>query len=250
MNKKNLFIFFNLFLSGFLLMILPACLKTYELVPSESSQGKVFKDDNSVERENLRTVRVYDEWETEALFDVLWMSDQTRRAYVDLYTSRRGSTKEETSKKLEEELEKNKNEMSFYVLADIRDAFHPKLTDKNPAWTIYLETDDGDRKMRVSPKSIKELDPGAENLGPEILTIFGYRYTKPKFKTPYLVKFDTKNIFMPGAPEKMSEFRMVIRSTTRQCTLGWLGGDKTIVKDLRDKKEKRKFIKDEDYYWI
>ena len=66
MNKKYqtrfFFVFFVLSIGSAL--IFSGCLKTYKLVPSESSQGKELAEQDNVMRKNLRSVKVYDQWET------------------------------------------------------------------------------------------------------------------------------------------------------------------------------------------
>lgn len=223
------------------ILLLPACMKSYKLVPSESSQGKKHKDKREVVKENLRSVRVYDEWETSAMFDVLWMSDATRRAYADLYCMRRGKGQADKDVMVGQELNKNRESVSFYVLADVRDPFHPELDEEHAAWKMYLEADG----VKIVPKSVKSID--VEKMAPEILTLFGHKYRRPKFKKPYLVTFSNKDLQESIQTEK--PFTMVISSVTRQCVLGWQGGHPVFVKEIK-KIKSRKTIKDEDYYWL
>jgi len=239
MSKEKSFLAISL-----LIISLPSCMKTYKLAPSESPQGKEYKDQRSVVDENLRSVKVYDQWETEAMFDVLWVSDSTTKSYVDRYCERRGKSMVEHDDMLQEELAKNREDMKFYVLADVRDKFNPSLSDPNAAWTMYLELADG---RKIAASKVKEVE-----LSPEILEIFGHRFRKPKFKTPYEATFSA------GSLNNRDQFKMIISSTSRRCELGWLGGHPVCVKKIEDTcckdpnkvNKKRKLIKDEDYYWI
>ena len=220
-----------------LLFVLPACVKTYKLIPSESSQGsEEVKEKKSEIEQNLRSVKVYNEWETEAEFDVLWVSDQMRKAYVDLYCQRRGKGENSKQEILKKELDRSKESIEFYVVADVRDRFHPSLKDKNSAWTLYLKLSD---KEKVMPTKIDEVE-----LEPEIQKIFGYRYSKPKFKIPYLVKFPARDL-------GDKPFKMIINSVKRKCVLGWQGGHPVVIKSFGKKGKKiRKSGKSEDYYWL
>lgn len=216
------------------LIVLPACVKTYKLAPSESPQGKEHKDQREVVKNNLRSARVYNQWETEALFDVLWMSPQTQEAYTKTYCMRRGKSVDAQQDMFNKEVAKANDKQTFYVLADIRDQFKPDLSTKDPAWTMYLTLHNG---QRVGPKTIKE-----QELAPEIYEIFGHRFSKPKYKTAYEVTFPACDLTGP--------FKMTISSTTRQCELGWKGAHPVSVKKKTECTKKRKPIKDEDYYWL
>ncbi|MBU1008200.1 hypothetical protein KKA53_03930 [Candidatus Dependentiae bacterium] len=246
-NKKSFMSKLSLFgiLCGVLL--LSSCTKAYKLVPSESSQGKEHGDgrDLDVVKENLRSVRVYDEWETSAMFDVLWMSDHTRRSYVDQYCARRGKSAADKESMVGGELDKNRETISFYILADVRDPFHPELDDKNAAWTIYLDA----YGKKIMPSSIKKI--GIEELAPELLTLFGHKYRRPKFKKPYLVEFPIKDL--QESIQTKKPFMMVLSSVARQCEIGWQGGHPVLVKEIKNvssKQKGRKRVKDEDYYWL
>lgn len=243
MNRKKITSIKRL-LGGFLFLLLaPACIKTYKLAPSESSQGKEHKDNREVVKENVRTARVYDQWETRATFDVLWLSDRAREAYVDSHCLRRGKDEHARDTMLQRQLEENQHWISFYVLADVRDPFHPSLSDTNAAWTMYLDVGGQDK---VLPSSIKEVE-----LDPEIVELFGFRFSKPKFKTPYLVKFPAKDVGGSPYVDASKPFKMIISSVNRQCELGWQGGQPVFVKTLQKVCSKKgKLIKDEDYYWL
>jgi len=220
-------------------MVLPGCFKSYKLVPSESSQGKELTDKREVVKKNLRTVRVYNQWSTEAIFDVLWLSEQARRAYVDLYSTRRGKSGVQRKDLLDKELNELQNKIVFYVLADVRAKQNKSLSETNPSWTFFLEA--GGTKIPSS--SIQEVE-----LSPEAKALFGDRSRNPKFKIPYRVEFPASSV---REDVLKKPFKMIISSVSRQCELGWNGGHPVKVKTIGKKRdEKGRLIKDEDYYWI
>lgn len=222
-------------LVSMLLLAFPGCIKTYKVIPSEVPQGTERDDNRKVVKNNIRSVRVYDQWETKAAFDALWMSDDVRKTYVNSYCQRRGKSSSIQETMLSDQLKKNKQNMSFYVLADVRDRNHPLLSDKNAAWTCYLELNNG---KKIAASSVKEIDEFA----PEIRALFGYRYNT-HFKVPFLVKFQAINTDKP--------FSMIISSVLRECHLKWneTSGVKNVtVKDVSDKDGK--LPKDEDFYWV
>lgn len=231
---------FSIVLCVLSLFFVPACIKTYNLVPPETPQGVNKKDSRQITKEFVRSVKVYDEWETKAMFDVLWVSDDVMRSYVDLYCDRRGTL--DKNKMLESENKVTRNDITFYVLADVRDKLHPLLNENLASWTMRLEF--GDTKVVPHQKGIKEVE-----LSSEMQSFFGCRYRNIKFKTAYLVtfpKFDPsgKPYITPGKP-----FRMIISSVAKECVLGWQGGEPVLIRCMR-KENNRKLIKDEDYYWI
>lgn len=244
MSKDRFLYFFVLLIFPVLLIVFPSCVKTYKLAPSESSQGEEERDYRKIVKENIRSVKVYREWATDAMFDVLWFSPETTHAYVDLFCRRRGMNQNDKQETLKKEFEKLDKKIIFYVLADVRDKFHPSLTDTDATWTMYLKTGSG---TKVRPKMIVETE-----FPPEILSMFGHRYSAPKFKVPYRVEFpvaDEQGIHYLAGDKP---FKLVMNSTGRKCVLGWRGGHKVVVKHIenRCKKKKRKFFKDEDCYWL
>jgi hypothetical protein len=213
------------------LFVLSSCLKTYKLVPPETPQGEELKDVKKISEEYVRSAKVYDEWETRALFDVLWMSDDARNTANSLYNSRRGLQPSS--------IVSTPNKTIFYVLSDVRDNLHPDMSDKDAAWTMYLEVEG--KKIAPIKDSIKEVE-----LSPEIREFFGYRYRKPKLKASYAVEFQTT------IPQN-KPFKMFISSTSRQCELGWQGGEPVTIRCFAGKKGKckdGKFHRHEDYYWL
>ena len=180
------------------------------------------------------------------MFDVLWVSDDTSHYCADLYCSRRGKSETERKQILQKDLNKNLRTIRFYVLADVRDGFNKSLAEKNPSWVIYLESEVDGKKVRMRPTSIKEV----EELTPEVLSLFGYRYDKPKFKTPYLVEFSAADKSGRIFIEKQKPFKMVLTSTRNRCLMGWQGGHPVKVERVHGAcKKNGKFI-NEDYYWV
>lgn len=211
------------------------------MAPTESSQGKEHRDFREIMTENLRSVSVYNQWETVAHFDALWLSNDTRKEYVTRYCSRRGRSADETEDMLQKDVAKNRETATFYILADVRDKFFPSLSSMTPAWAIHLEMEDG---TKVVPKTIKEVD-----LEPEFVEMFGHRYKRPKFKLAYEVVFAAKTETL--VLDFKSPFKMVLSSTDRQCEMKWKDTPPVCLKKINDVcLKKRKIRKDEDYYWL
>ena len=242
MNTKMNFRLSLFSVSIFSLVLFSSCIKTYKLAPSESYQGKDKEDHRKVVNNNLREVKIYNQWETAAMFDVLWMSEETRRAYVDMYCERRGEPVSKHEHMLNNQLSENESEIAFYILADVRDRLHAYLTSPNSAWAMYL---DFGMKEKVLPRDITQVE-----LEPEIRSLFGHRHSKPKFKVSYLVKFPAKDVDGTQYFSSKRPFRLVLNSVYKQCHLGWQGGQKVVVRDVKREPKDKRLCKDEDMYWL
>lgn len=127
----------------------------------------------------IRSVVVYDQLRTVAIFDALWLSDAVRSSYTDTYALKRGKSLEQKQLFLRRQLEENNHFISFYVLSNSR----APLGQPDGNWHLLLEIDG----VMYAPIDIKQID-----LMPEYKAFFGKRYNR--FKTPYLVKFPAKDV--------------------------------------------------------
>ncbi|MBX9830826.1 hypothetical protein K2X40_02630 [Candidatus Babeliales bacterium] len=212
------------------LCLFSSCIKYHKVIKSEFPQGNENQDCREITHNNVRSQKIYNEFKTEALFDVLLLSDQTRTAYVKNFAQRRGKNQEGYQQLLDREFEENKHWVSFYVLAEIRDNSNPSLNEENSYWTLSLQTPSGNR---IEPTSIEEVD-----IEPEYQTFFNHRFTA--HKTVYLVKFpqqdlDNKNLINPNDP-----ITLVIASPTKELPLVW---------DRKDYKKHAELLSDKDFYW-
>jgi len=79
---RNSFRFMFLFIC--VLILFPSCIKYYKLSKDEFPQGEDHKRYKELRAGNLRTVAIYDQFATKAIFDLLWLSDDVRNAYVNI----------------------------------------------------------------------------------------------------------------------------------------------------------------------
>ena len=234
------------------LVIFSGCIKYYKLAKSEFPQGKDHADKRTVVANTVRTARIYNEFSTKAIFMTLWLSDEAREAYVNMFCEKRGKDEQTREAMLARQIEENKHWITFYVLADIRDRTNISLTDRNPMWSMYLDVPGVEK---VQPISIKEAE-----IDPEYQFIFGYRYNM--FKRAYLVKFPATSLSGSAYLSKDAQFRLVFSSVYKEEDVkygkGW--GEEDKDKEIifkhgkkvkiakRDKKEK--MLKDDDFYWL
>lgn len=208
------------------------CIPYHKIVRSEFPQADEKKDNRAIVYNYLREVPVYDQFRTLAIFNVLWLSDEVRSCYVDLYGIRRGKDVAAREVLLKRQLEENQHWISFYVLADIRNKTpHLSLHDKNAYWTVFLET--ADKKIRIEPVFVKEVE-----LDPEYESLFSYRLNA--FKTPYLIKFPTKDLTGKRYFAEGACLTLVLSSPDREVKVTW---------DKNSRKNQQELLKDEDRYW-
>ena len=148
--------------------LMPGCVPYHKLAKTEFPQGSEHKDKREMVHNYVRTAKVYDQFKTQAIFDAIWLSDEARTVYTELYSKRRGKDNGACEALLKRQLEENHHWISMYVLADIRHKTNVSLHDKNALWTLCLEAKNGER---VEPISVKEVE-----VEPEYQSIFGHRF--------------------------------------------------------------------------
>jgi hypothetical protein len=256
--KSNGFLckIFVLFISGAILVLLPGCwIKQHKLVPSESNQGIRKEKPKEVSKKFVRSVKLYDEWQTTAGFDLLFFSGDALEKYSQIYSCRRGLDENEMSDQLSNKIEKDNEDLIFYVLADIRSKKNSSLSDENSYWKFHLK---GPNEEKIAPESILEVE-----LEPEIQELFG-NCAKPdeiRFKIPYLVKFPSGSI--AENIKTGHEFTMSIDSVRQKYNLNWYNDKKPIEKKNRKHKHPSKVIAqktngrknktgaiNEDFHWV
>lgn len=258
--------------------LFPSCIKYYKIANTETHQGHAHQDERVALDGNKKKLAIYDQFMTQAIFDVLYLNDDVRFAYVDKYCEKNGLDEFAMKSLQSREMELNKNWISFYVLADIRDKKHTALTDPKSTWSMFLDFGNG---IRISPLNIKEL-----NLEPEYQTLFGSLFST--FVRSYEVKFPARDLNnIPYRKDKIP-FKLFFSSAFKESALTFNGEleksyfvkpDKKVVKSdckcctdiikrppskqsrikiyktkkiekIKPKSKKRKILKDEDFYWI
>ena len=220
-----------------------------EISQSEFPQGQSQDLKPEIAFNYIRSARVYDEFMTKGIFDALWLSDETRTAFVDLFVRKRGRDEDFHTGLLRRELDENMHYITFYILADVRGQDNTELNDRDAIWTMYLQAPSGET---VPPVSIEHID-----LSPEIKSFFAWRATQ--YKTPYEVKFPVTNIMGNEYLDNSGPFKLVLSSVERNVEMIWdedhpelQDGKKKYVRVITqeyDKSEEEK-RRDEDFYWI
>jgi len=167
------------FLIIILLLLLPSCTRVIDWGKKTFEQISTSAPDNTKAQDYLRSVVLYDQLTTRARFEALWLSDAVRIHYTNIYALKFGKTEEQKKTFLRRQLEENNHFIVFYVLS----LYEYPLGDVHSEWTLFLEIND----KYYNPIEIKSIE-----LSPEYIYIFGKKYNR--FKVPYSVKFDAKDI--------------------------------------------------------
>ncbi len=215
-------------LMSYVLVFVSSCVKYYEIIPAEFPQGTEKKRPVQIVSPFIKTLALYDEFSTQAIFDVLWLSDTVRAEYARAYASRRGKDTHMRDVMLRRQMEENNHWISFYLLADVRQKTNINLNEKQSRWSVYLRFA---HNKTIEPVSIKEVE-----LESEIQHFFGHRFNQ--FKTVYLIKFPAKSLDGKPYPVTKDSFKFVVASPDREGVVSWS------LPQTADNKEY-----DEDYYW-
>lgn len=200
--KKSIYIL----VSGCIL-ILPGCGRIVDWAKESFYQGQDLNDYKTAPREFLRSITVYDQFETVGMFDALWLSDPVRTAYAQLYSCRQGKSSEHEKAFLRRQLEENKHYIVFYVLS----LYSKPLDAEDALWSLFLDVDGS----RYVPTEIKAVE-----LAPEYKFFFGKRFSK--FKVPYLIRFNVCDIEnKPIITEGTQIVRLIFRSVEKEAELLW-----------------------------
>lgn len=143
---------------------------------------KVCYDEMTVRR-YMRSLHLYDQFDTLAHFEVLWLSDEVRSVYAQVYAEKHGLSEERFEEFERRQLEENNHYISFYVLIATPEEKDSALGEKCSTWTIYMKIDCD----IYQPVEIKQVE-----LCPEYELFFGWRMSR--FKKPYIVRFDAQDI--------------------------------------------------------
>lgn len=196
-------------------LLLTGCSRYVCWVEDVFNEGQPTADYKYITQCYVRSIRVYDQFATLGLFDVLWLSDEVRTAYAKIYACKIGLSEDRYQIFVRRQLEENNHYLSFYVLGSIPSCEgkdHSILGTKDSVWSIVLFIDG----KRYTPREIKTVD-----LTPEYMRFFGKTFTH--FKTPYIVTFDAKDAFGQSLiePGVTRSIKIVLRRMGRQECVVW-----------------------------
>ncbi len=190
-----------------MILSLPGCGRLVDWGKQTFNQGQEVDEINNRIKNYIRSIKVYDQFTTRGIFDAIWLSDEARIAYSDLYAFRQGKSDEHTKTFLRRQLEENKHFISFYVLS----LYEVPLGDSNAEWNLILKVDE----KEYGPVEVKKVE-----LPHEYRIFFGDKFTR--FKEPYIVKFGAKDVDdkIIITPET-KKLELLFRAVDRRVVLCW-----------------------------
>ncbi len=202
-----------------ILFLLPGCGgNIVDWADETFSQGRINKDHENTVKPFLRGVRLYDQFDTLAIFDAIWLSDTVRTAYAQVYAKMMGKDEDAYIDFLRRELSANTYFVSFYVLSQKS----IPLTDIPPSWVVHLEVDG----KKYLPAEIKAVELAAEYLG-----FFGKRVNN--HKEPYEIRFDRKDTEGIDILEGKRNIKLFFSSPRHYGVMSWqLDEDSKVILPL------------------
>lgn len=169
-------------------------------------QGKIHKDYEKAVRPFLKSVRLYDQFDTLAIFDGLWLSDSVRTGYAQVYAKMMGKNEAEYVDFLRRELSANTYFVSFYVLS----MKSIPLTEIPPLWAVHLEING----KKYLPAEIKCVE-----LSAEYASFFGKRMNN--HKEAYEIRFDRKDVEENDILEGKHTMKLFFSSPRHYGVMSW-----------------------------
>lgn len=206
--------------------VVPGCIKYHKTLPTEFPQPEKQVRHDDVALKYMRSTRVYEQFCTKALFDVLWLSDDVRVAYGNFHCKKRGVVDDAAEAFIARAREENNHWTTFCVLADVRDRSGLSLSDAHAPWTFSMNYQD----KSYAPLSVKEVD-----LEPEYQSFFGSQ--RVMFKTAYMVKFPP----LPADGPLQGVITLTVQSIQEKMSMVW---DLQALEDAGAQGKRY-----EDFYW-
>ncbi len=194
-----------------ILFLLPGCGGNIKDWADETFyQGKNHNDYEKTVKPFLKGIRLYDQFDTLAIFDALWLSDTARTAYAQMYAKMTGKCEDAYIDFLRRELSANTYFVSFYVLSPHSIA----LTDLPPLWAVHAEIDG----KKYLPVEIKLVELSAEYTG-----FFGKRINN--HKDAYEIRFDRKDSDGHDILEDKQEIKLFFSNPRFYGVMSWKIGE-------------------------
>lgn len=176
MKRTLPYYFFVLLLT---LLTLPSC-RYYTWVKDIYNQGEYIETPIDCVRQYWRAQHVYDQFSPLAHFDVLWLSDEVRMAYVQVHAQKHCLCEDSLELLKCRQREENKHYISFYILSAVTASLgSDDLSAKDSEWVVHLIINN----VCYTACEIKEVELPTE------YALFLCK-VNTRYKRTYLVRFD------------------------------------------------------------
>lgn len=192
----------------FVLLVLCGCAsRVIDWAKDTVQQGAALPDFSKPAKVFLRSFAIYDQFETRAIFDVLWLADPVRIAYARLFAAKNGLRDAQEQLFESKQLAQNEALISFYILS----LYNIPLRQDEGDWSLLLEIDG----LRSSPREIKQIE-----LSPEYVSFFGKNYSR--FKVPYVVTFAARDECNKRLiTDNTKSIALLFRSMNKEARVVW-----------------------------
>ena len=212
-----------------LFTLLPGCGRIIDWGKTNFYQGKELINFMGEVKPCMRSITIYDQLETKAIFDVLWLSDAVRTAYANLHILRQGKNEEKLHTFLRRQLEENNHYVTFYLLS----THEVKLGVPEAQWSLFLLVDGREHY----PFEIKEVE-----LPYEYQIFFGDRWNR--FKVPYLIRFKAITDDEPLLTDQTKNMELIVRSGQKEHVFVWaLANEPLMIESLEEPIATKKRVK-------
>ena len=188
------------------LVLLAGCGGIKEWAHETFDQGKEHAQQRKIINQYLRSLSIYDQFSTVALFDALWLSDEIRTLYAQNYAAMHGRSEEVEKTFLRRQLKANTQHISFYVLS----THEIPLNLKPSEWVMHLVIAD----KKYAPTEVKAVE-----LAPEYESFFGK--TLSNHKRPYEVRFERKDTDGKDILYNAESMKLVFSGPVHYSSVSW-----------------------------
>lgn len=169
-------------------------------------QSQMHKEDDRAVKKYLRGIRLYDQFETVGIFDVLWNADELCTIYSRIHAAKMGKDREAELAFLRRQLSSNTYFVTMYVLSMNENP----LTTSASSWVLYLDIDG----KHYLPADIKIVE-----LAPEYTQFFGSCISN--HKQSYEIKFNRKDPDGNDILEGKKIVKLFFSNTRYFASVGW-----------------------------
>ena len=206
------------------ILLLSGCGGVIDWTSETFDQGDTHKKDKIVISNYLKTKKIYDQFTTIALFDVLWLSDDIKTVYSNLYSKMHNRSEEVHQTFLRRQLKSNAHFISFYILST-----HEAPLDIKPIiWSVSLKIDG----KTYQPSSVKGIE-----MVPEYQEIFGKLLTN--HKRPYEARFERKDNDGVDILDNAKEISLYLSGPKHYTSATWKITP-SVLNDMKSQKNKVK----------
>lgn len=192
----------------FIVVLLPGCGgRVLDWARASVNQGCSLPDCYSTAGRYVRSVFLYDQFTTSAIFDAMWISCEVLRTYANMWALKNNKSDLELEQFADHIFSEHESYITFYVLS----LYDVPLNNDESLWSFFLEVEG--RIYQPVELALVELDTLYQRL-------FGRYFTL--FKVPYAIKF--RNADAEGndiITKKTHTISLVARSVEKEGKMTW-----------------------------